>query len=215
MIKALIRVLVIVGLIFFVIPSPAGKLIGILMIAGGLYLGLMPNGVLRKEEVIDKWAVLIGGGQGKAKEIFSNTENFLKQTEAPGVAMERKKLSPNVTGGFVGNTRDFEIITTTGNYKLSPYQMFIGARDYGNNLDVSWYLTFRPSTLLAILSVIPFLGGLSKTTEDLNLFDEQDLRAYVTNAHHCLLEAVDRLMIGLNRDPSKIDRKSKGFLGIS
>jgi len=41
------------------------------------------------------------------------------------------------------------------------------------------------------------------------------LRAYVTNAHHCLLEAVEKLMVDLNQDPAKIERKSRGFLGIS
>jgi hypothetical protein len=50
---------------------------------------------------------------------------------------------------------------------------------------------------------------------DLDLFDQQDLRTYSTNAHHCLLKAVDKLMLDLNQDPSKIERKSRGFLGIS
>ena len=53
-------------------------------------------------------------------------------------------------------------------------------------------------------------GGL-----DLDLFDTQDLRTYVTNAHHCLLDSVDKLMVSLNQDPSKLERKSRGFLGIS
>jgi len=41
------------------------------------------------------------------------------------------------------------------------------------------------------------------------------LRAYTTNAHHCLIKAVEKLMTNLNQDTSKIDRKSRGFLGIS
>jgi hypothetical protein len=73
------------------------------------------------------------------------------------------------------------------------------------------------------LLILPFVlvGGLASRVKekrgglDLDLFDEQDLRAYVTNAHHCLLEAVNKLMLDLNQDPSKIDRKSRGFLGIS
>ena len=36
----------------------------------------------------------------------------------------------------------------------------------------------------------------------------------MTNAHHCLLVAVDEVMVSLNQDPSKLDRKSRGFLGI-
>ena len=38
---------------------------------------------------------------------------------------------------------------------------------------------------------------------------EEELNAYVTCIHHCLLEAVDELMRSLGQDPSKIDRKSR------
>jgi len=190
--------------------------------------------IVKKEEVIDSWSILIGGGQGKAEEIFSNTDSFIDQTKVPNVKKERKKLAPGVVRGLFGTKRDFLVINETGNPRLRPFKMFVGARDYGNNLDVSWYLTVKPGfwrKLLAYLLLIPFLnllilpfvlvGGLaSKVKEkrgrlDLDLFDEQDLRAYVTNAHHCLLEAVSKLMVDLHHDPSKIERKSRGFLGIS
>lgn len=46
--------------------------------------------------------------------------------------------------------------------ELDPYQIFINARDYGTNLDVSWYLTYRPSLFMAILSLIPFVNLMSK-----------------------------------------------------
>lgn len=51
--------------------------------------------------------------------------------------------------------------------------------------------------------------------KELDLFDQQDLTAYVTNTHHCLIEAVEKLMLNMGQDPSKIDRKSRGFWGIS
>ncbi len=190
--------------------------------------------ILRKEEVIDSWSVLIEGGQGRAEEIFANTDNFIAETKAPNLKRERKKLSPQILRGLFGVKRDFLVITEVGNRRLRPYQIFIGARDYGNNLDVSWYLTCRPRflhRLLALLLFIPILNFLllpfalvgyvtSMVRErrgglDLDLFDEQDLRAYATNVHHCLLKAVERLMLDLHQDPSKIDRRSRGFLGIS
>jgi hypothetical protein len=218
--RGAIRALIIIGLLILLFGRfcglPASKIIGFAMIGAGLYFGLEPGGVLRKEEVIDRWSILIGGGQGKSGEIFNNTEHFLRRANVSDVAMERKELAPTLMKGiFGGGRRTFEVVTETGNPKLKPYQMFIGARDYGNNLDVSWYLTFKFTVWQAILSAIPFVGGMSKNSNDLDLFEEQDLRAYVTNAHHCLLEAVDKLMLDLHQDPSKIERKSKGFLGIS
>lgn len=190
--------------------------------------------VLKKEEVIDSWSVLISSGQGKAEEIFGNTNNFILQTKAPNVKLERKAMAPGIVRGLFGTKRDFLIVTEKGNPRLKPYQMFINARDYGNNLDVSWYLTHRPTfwqKVMASLLTIPVLNflvlpfaltkGLTSMAKekrgglDLDLFDEQDLRAYITNAHHCLLETVEKLMVDLHQDPSKIDRKSRGFLGIS
>jgi hypothetical protein len=192
--------------------------------------------VVRKEEVTETWALLIRGAQGRAEEIFNNTDNFINQTGVPNVKKEKKKLAPGIIRGIFGTKRDFLVVTETGNPRLKRYQMFIGARDYGNNLDVSWYLTFRAGLwrrLLGLLLSIPivnlvfmpyaFMAAGAVMAQErrftpgtkLDLFDEQDLRAYATNAHHCLLEAVDKLLLDLHQDPSKIDRKSRGFLGIS
>jgi hypothetical protein len=63
--------------------------------------------IVKKEEVIDSWSVLIGGSQGKAEEIFSNTDNFIAQTKVPNVKKERKKLAPGIVRGL------FDIIWKT------------------------------------------------------------------------------------------------------
>ncbi|HHT9134608.1 MAG TPA: hypothetical protein ACFYD2_06880 [Candidatus Avalokitesvara rifleensis] len=190
--------------------------------------------VVRSQEIIDSWSVLIENAKGKAESIFKGTEGFITKSKAPNVSMKRKKISPGIFRGLAGAKRDFLVVVENGNRRLKPFQMFIGARDYGNSLDVSWYLTFRPSSwqkLLVFWLRIPILNWLAlpfalgggmrsflkegKAGLDLDLFDEQDLRAYVTTAHHCLLKAVDELMEKLHQDPSKIERKSRGFLGIS
>jgi hypothetical protein len=49
--------------------------------------------IVRREEVIDSWSVLIGGGQGRAKEIFGNTDNFIAQTKVPD-AKKKGKTRP-------------------------------------------------------------------------------------------------------------------------
>lgn len=43
--------------------------------------------IFRREQVIDSWSVLVGGGQGKAEEIFGNTKNSIQETKAPNVKM--------------------------------------------------------------------------------------------------------------------------------
>jgi hypothetical protein len=61
----------------------------------------------------------------------------------------------------------------------------------------------------------PLRQSYSQTLADIDLFDQQDLRAYAANAHHCMLRAVTELMEYLHQDPSKLDRASKGFFGLA
>jgi len=185
---------------------------------------------LKKNQIVDEWSVLIRGIPGKAGYIFGTTGNNIDETNVPDVNVEKSKVAAGgAFGGLFAAKRDCLIITNTQNPKLRPYQMFICARDYGNNLDISWYLTYRLSfrqKVLTFFRALPLIGllfvgvidpeNIAKTeVSNLDFFDEQDLRVYVTNAHKCLQDAVDKLMLELNQDPSKIDRKSRGFLGIS
>jgi hypothetical protein len=188
---------------------------GIAMMVVGVivaYIGYKNTGfILRREEIIDRWSVLIENGKGRADDIFNDTKDFIKKSEAPRLSVERKKIAPTIAKDILGIRRSFLVVTNFENPKLINYKTFICARDYGNNLDVSWYLTYKMGLLEALLNL--FFRG--RFVPKLDLFDEQDLRAYVTNAHHSLLKAVENLMLDLKQDPSAIDRKSKGFLGVS
>jgi hypothetical protein len=217
--KAAIWVLIGLGFFLFIVGAIFGRtliwFIGLLMMAGGFYVGLGPEGILRKDQVLDTWAILIEKGQGKAGEIFQDTEAFIKESKAPSIKMEKREIAPGIVRGILGTKRDFLIVTDQENFRLKPYQIFINSRDYGDNLDVSWFLTYKPTLWQAVLSLFPYVSVIPKVLSDLDLFDQMDLRAYMTNVHHCLIKAVEKLMIAFNQDPSKIDRKSKGFLGIS
>jgi hypothetical protein len=217
--KAAIWALVGIGFIMFLRGVGSGSaeigFMGFLMMAGGFYLALGPQGILRKEQVIDKWSILIENAQGNAKMVFKETENFIKKSKAPSIEMKKRTMSPGTFKGLMGIERDFLEITDRENIRMAPYQIYMNARDYGINLDVSWYLTFRPTWWHSLLSLIPFVSMMPKTLNDLDVFDQQDLTVFATNAHHCLLKTVEQLMVNLHQDPSKIDRKSKGFLGIS
>jgi hypothetical protein len=188
---------------------------GLILIGIGLLIGVGPDGILRKDQVLDTWAILIEKAQGNAEEIFRDTEGFIHESNAPCIHMERKSMSPDVVGGVVGKTRNFLTITDQENFRLRPYQIYINSRDYGDNLDVSWFLTYKPPFLQALCALLPFVNLVPKMLSDLDLFDQQDLRVYTTNMHHCLLQAVTKLMLGANQDSSKIDRKSRGFLGVT
>ena len=88
---------------------------------------------LKDEKILDNWSILIKDAQEKSQEIFNNTTTNLKESQAPGITIESVKVRPSWLQGFFGNERDYLMVTNAG---LRDYRMYIGARDYGNNLDV-------------------------------------------------------------------------------
>ena len=203
--------LLLVGIVFGKYPA----IIGLVMIAIALIGALNPDSILRQDHVEDSWSMLISKAQGKSEDVFQTTDANIKENNVSFINMARKAIAAGSVSGYLGNTRDFLVVTDNQNMRLSPYKIFINARDYGDNLDVSWYLTFKPGIWQAILSLIPFINVIQKTLAECDLFDQQDLRAYATVVHHSVIKSVEQLMQSLNQDPSKIERKSRGFLGIS
>lgn len=168
---------------------------------------------LQDEKIIDRWSMIVEGGQGRGEQVYADTENFVRQSKSPGTELERVKVRPSWLKGLLGNERNYLMAT---NEALKDYRMFIGARDYGDHLDVSWYLTCEPGFFKKSLSKVLTEGATDKALSlNLDLFQQQDLNAYATVVHHCLLQALEKMMGELSQDISKIDRKSKGFLGIS
>lgn len=163
---------------------------------------------LNKEQVVDRWSMVVKEAQGQVEEVFKDTENLIRKSEAPGVTSERVKANPGLLAGIFGSDRDF-IRVANGN--LKRYEMYIGVREYGKNLDLSWYLTYEPGLIARLITMVTsrlFPGRA--WVPSLNLFQQQDLTAFTTVVHHCFLEAIEKITKG-----QPIDRKSKGFLGIS
>jgi len=177
--------------------------------------------MVRKEAItgawvlLDNWSVLIKDAQARGEELLKETEKLIRESRIPDLEMERTNLS--IAGGLsaiFSKTKEREYLEVK-NRDLTHYGIYIGARDYGNNLDVQWYLLNRqPQKFSEALKALPkeFRRGI---TGGLNVFEQQDLTAYVTAVHHSLLGAVEKIMRALGQDPSRINRKSKGFLGVS
>jgi tRNA G10 N-methylase Trm11 len=85
---------------------------------------------LRNEEIVDRWSMIVKNGQGKAEEVFKDTEEYIEKSEAPQVEFERVKVSTSFLGGVLGNERTYIRIV---NKNLKCYKMYVGARDYGKN----------------------------------------------------------------------------------
>lgn len=180
----------------------------VLMLIAGLILIFVAGSPdrLRREQIIDRWDLLISGGQGQGDAVVSATIFQIDQQQLPGVSYKQADFSPGIARGLAGSTRPFLVISQSGNRRLQPYRMHVNVRDYGNNLQTSWFLSYHRSFFERI-KPNPLVR--------LDLFDEQDLRAYVTAVHHCFTDSVVDLVSSLGQDTSQVDRSSKGFLGIS
>lgn len=209
MIKAIVNFLFLIGIFLFFFSREAG----IFFMAVGIVIILIII-VERKAEILDNWSALIRGAQGQRDKVISATKELISLTKAPSIEMKEEKVGSGLAPTTFGETREFLIVADRRNLKLGNFKAYVNANDYGDGLFVSWYLTYMPDVWQVIASLIP---GARKAVglDELNLFNKQDLTAYVTCVHHCLLEAVEKLMLGMDQDPSKIDRKTRGFLGIS
>lgn len=130
--KAAIWFLIGFGFFLFIVGAVFGKtiiwFIGLLMIVGGLYQGLGPGGILRKDQVLDTWAALIEKGQGKSEGIFQDTKFFIEESKAPSLKIDKQSMAPGIMRGLLGSKRDFLVVTEQDNFRLKPYQIFMNAR---------------------------------------------------------------------------------------
>lgn len=207
--KTIVLFLLILGLAFLIISTKVG--VGFLALAAvGIFIIIGE----RKAEILDNWSALIRGAQGQRDQVITTTKELINISKAPSIEIKEDKVGPGLAPSAFGETREFLIVADRRNLKLGCFKAYVNANDYGDGLFVSWYLTYMPDVWQTLASLIPGAGKVIGLDE-LNLFNKQDLTAYVTCVHHCLLEAVDKLMLGMNQDPSKIDRRTRGFLGIS
>ena len=209
MLKSIIYTLVLLGLFFMLASFTAGIFfLGMAVLIIAIFISH------KEPEILENWSSLIGGAQGKGNQIMATTKELVASTKVPSVEMVEESVGPELSKTTLYSTRKFLICVNKIGLKFRSYKIFINANDYGNNLFVSWYLTHKPDWWETLMLLMPGAKQILNL-DSLNLFDRQDLTAYVTNVHPCFMEAVESLLVELKQDPSKIDRKTKGFLGIS
>ncbi len=171
--------------------------------------------------------MLIEGANGQGERVLKDTVRAIEKLEVPDIHVSRQERKP--VGGFIKATREFLI----AEHKLfDTYDMYISARNYGKQLFVSWYVLaepigfwrrFKRNPVRAVLGW-PFLiiarafslssGGSGVLYSDMNLFDTEELTAYITTVPHALVESVNAMMKDEKIDYTKIEKRTQGFLNI-
>jgi len=187
---------------------------------------------LKEQEIIERWSVLISGGEvhTKGKQVFRKTTENIQGVKTPKVDLFEQEVIPSFVRRLRGEGRTFLMAE---NKYLKGYKMYIGAMPYGEQLFVSWYLTLEPSWLRRLLAHLPnivmlilmpvlfplYLYLIIKRKrvhpENMDIFDLQELSAYITTVHHALIDATEDICKDVDFDFTKVDTKTQGFLNIS
>lgn len=205
-----------------------GTLVVIGIIVGVIYLIYISKRQLKKDRIGDQWSALIEGANGQGEQVIKGVIQAIGRVEAPDIFIKREEISPGP--GFITKPRE---LLVAEHRVLDNYDMYIGARDYGKQLFVSWYLVAEPISFwrrlkrnpIGAIFGLPFLafasmvsksqGGTGEFFSNLNVFDTEELTAYVTTVHHAVTETVKELMENRHIDFTKVDTKTRGFLNLS
>ena len=170
---------------------------------------------LKRGKITERWSTVVLNGQGHGDKIIALTVQLLEESEVDDMDWEMVSLQPTRIKGFMlSKKRDYLMVKSKG--AGEKHRMYIGARDYGNHLDVTWFLVERTpfwKTLAKFIAIVYTLGG-AITLLHFDIFDEQDLRAYVTVTHRSLQGAVKALMEELGQDTTVLELKSQGVLMV-
>lgn len=164
---------------------------------------------LKEETILDQWAAMVDGAASHAGTVLADIDRRLRAAEIPGnCSWETEEVKSS--GWFSRVKREFIVIRLE---QFSDYRMYAAARGYGIHLDICRFMTVEPGFFKRHLA--ERLGGTAEAlSAPKNILIEQDLRAWVTVVHHCVVDSVGALMDSIGQDKTKIRRESKGFLSV-
>lgn len=163
--------------------------------------------ILKGENVVDSWSMLIEQGAGRDKWLLDTIQEFITNANMPGITHKLADVKTNL----FGLKRNFIVVSHN---TLKDYHMYISARDFGANLDVSWFVTIEPRFFKRTLSKYA-TGNPQALSQQIDMFDQMDLGAFITTVHHCVKRAIEILLEELKLDPTGMQTmRSKGFLSV-
>lgn len=177
--------------------------------------------ILKDQNILERWFATLIGMEGKGEEILRDFVSRLENAGIPGLKAERDQIVPTLgTGlkGIFGGNKDAgkprEFIRITNNH-LQGFSIYAGTRDYGKQLLASWYLLSDKTAVShsSKMAARMTLGAIDQT--DFDLFQLEEMSAFVQLVHTAFTGAVEDVMKNLNLDFTKIDTHTKGFLNLS
>ena len=165
---------------------------------------------IKQDRILDNWVTVVDNGAGYSGRVYDKTDMFLAEAQLPGVTWKREDVSTGLLEGLLGKTRDFLVVSHRG---LKEYGMYLSSRDYGQHLDCGWFLTVEPRFLKRAISKYAVGSGNGRSLS-LDVFDQQDLSAWVSVVHHAFVKSIKEIMEELKQDITGMNTRSKGYLSV-
>ena len=167
--------------------------------------------VLNPQNILDSWHSLLDGCSGAAGQLFDKVGAKIDAAEPPNVYYDEERVATGFWMNITGQGREFLLVYNEVP-KVKDYKFYITSEPYGIHLSVGWYLT-APGGLLRSLG----LGNVETFLREakLDLFESQELRNFATLVHGCVADSADEIVLSAGPDMQKVNRQTKGFLGLS
>ena len=169
---------------------------------------------LKNQNITERWFASIGGATGESDKVLRAFMSGVQAAGIPEIEAERQSVSvglgSKLKGIFSGGASQDRSMIVITNKSLPGWLIYTGARDYGKQLLVSWYLVTDEKEMSHLSRTIGTM-----TNMELDIFKTEELSAFVTTVHQSLKEAVKQVMSENNLDFTKVDTHTHGFLNIS
>jgi hypothetical protein len=169
---------------------------------------------LRSQNIKERWFAAIGGANGESEKVLRAFMSGVQAAGIPEIETGSQRVSvglgSKLKGMFGGGASQDRNMIVIMNKSLPGWLIYAGARDYGKQLLVSWYLVTDEKKTSRFSRTIGTMASM-----ELDIFKTEELSAFVTIVHQSLKDAVKQVMTEMNLDFTKVDTHTRGFLNIS
>ena len=169
---------------------------------------------LKSQNIKERWFAAIGGANGESEKVLRAFMSGVQAAGIPEIETGSQRVSvglgSKLKGMFGGGASQDRNMIVIMNKSLPGWLIYAGARDYGKQLLVSWYLVTDEKKTSRFSRTIGTMASM-----ELDIFKTEELSAFVTIVHQSLKDAVKQIMTEMNLDFTKVDTHTRGFLNIS
>lgn len=165
---------------------------------------------LKDAKIMDQWSVMLPGCQGEGPGLIQVVQQKLSSYECQDITWKEESASTGLMKSLMGKRRDVLVVR---NEKFSEWMVCMGAQDYGRFLNVVWYLTASPSVMSKFRGggVVGLATGGGFVLPDLDVFDQQDVSAYVAVTRMAVRAAAEELAEKRQLDIDRLERQAHGL----